>query len=442
MFWRKGVWAFVLFVVFTAANGFSEDNFLPGDKAEVILGSPDKTGVQIVKAGTSIILKGECKDAMTKFTIWRLQQQFGNITDLTVLNLDAAKNLKEIEKSFSSDLSLSFNQDEKSKVANDLRFKIVEGRLVVSGYANNKEDIAKIEKIAKIYDKNPVINVEMRKDMIEIDAIFCRIQRTDGSTFGTRGLQSVKLELPVVGYNFTGKSSSSSSDALNNDGGTYTSIDHRVSASMGDKTSALSNALTANFGVTKDDIKILVRPSLSTLNGQEAVFHSGGQQPFTIINQQAQNVEWKDYGTKMTIKPTLTTDGKIEVEVNIELTIPLNDADKRFTKFSHNGRAILNENEALVLSGLVQQIYSMNIERTPFLGKIPILNFFFGIQEKNHDQEELAVVVMPRRPSTANERVTGTMKSTKEMQNIIIETAPSMGPVPENQKNSRPVKEK
>jgi type II secretory pathway component GspD/PulD (secretin) len=128
--------------------------------------------------------------------------------------------------------------------------------------------------------------------------------------------------------------------------------------------------------------------------------------------------------------------------VNIELIIPLNDADKRFTKFSHNGRAILNENEALVLSGLVQQIYSMNIERTPFLGKIPILNFFFGIQEKTHDQEELAVVVMPRRPSTASAEVTGTMRSTKEMQNIIIETAPSMGPVPENPKNSRPVKEK
>lgn len=442
---KTGYWfrAATLAAVLFTTQIHAQESFLPGDKAEVILGATEKTGVKIVKAGSSIILQGQCKDAVTKFTIWRLQQQFGNITDLTVLSKDAEDALREMEKSFSNELSLSFSERISDRLAKDLRFKIVEGRLVVSGYANNQDDIEKITNIAKIYDKNPVINVEIRNEMIEIDAIFCRIQRTDGHSIGMRGLQSAKIEIPPFGYVMQGAPVSSAGKALSNKDATYAGIDHRSGAHIGTQTElasgAIANAITANFGVTEDDVKILVRPHLSTLNGKEAIFHSGGQQPFTIINQQAQNVEWKDYGTKLTIKPTLTSEGEIDVDVNIELTIPLNDSENRFTKFSHNGRAILNENEGLVLSGLIQQIYKTGNERTPFLSKIPLLSFFFKHNSKNHDQEEMVVVVVPRRPAKAAQAVTDTAVGSDMMQDLIIETVPEMGPVPDKSNNRRPL---
>ncbi|OGV72137.1 MAG: hypothetical protein A2269_05190 [Lentisphaerae bacterium RIFOXYA12_FULL_60_10] len=439
---RNGIRWMVLLTWMAAAGGFAQDNFLPGDKVEALIGAPAQTGIQIVKAGTSVILQGVCTNANTKFTIWRLQQKFSNISDLTRLSREAYADLTKMEQSFSEELALSFSQRVSEQIAADLRFKLVEGRLVVSGYANNKEDIEKITNIAKIFDKNPVINVEMRKDMIEIDAIFCRIQRTDGSSIGTKGLQSAKIEIPRLGYNVNGAPSPSVSDAVNNRNGTYSAINHRAGLNIGTQTElaggAVANAITANFGVTEDNVKILVRPHLSTLNGQEAVFHSGGQQPFTIINQQAQNIEWKDFGTKLTILPTFTSDGLIEVDVYIELTIPLNDTANRFTKFSHHGRAILKENEALVLSGLIQQIFKMNIERTPFLSKIPIIGFFCGNKDKNHDQEEMVVVVMPRRPVTAKLEVTESMMGSAQMQNLVTDTAPDMGPIPDNKKNRRP----
>ncbi len=434
---RLNVVCIALLIVFGGANmAVSQENYLPGDKIESILGPEDHTGVKTVKAGTSIILKGMCRDAMTKFTIWRLQQKFGNITDLTFMESGALKDLERMESSFSQDLALSFNTEDSSQLAQDLRFKIIEGRLVVSGYANNKDDIAKIENIAKIYDNNPVVNVEMRKDMIEIDAIFCRLQRTDGRSFGTDGLQSAKITIPAAGYTYQGAAHSSSSDAISNEGGQYSSLDHQLSAEL--NPGSLINSLTSHFQVQQEDVKILVRPHLSTLNGQSAEFHSGGQQPFEIANQNVQNIEWKDYGTKLTINPTLTTNGQIELDVNIELTIPLNDDKNRFTKFSHNGRAILNENEALVLSGLVQQLYTMDVARTPYISKVPILNFFFGMEDKDHAQEEMAVVVMPRRPAIGNTEVTGMMKGSEQLQNIIIDTEPKMGTVPENEKNRRP----
>jgi len=438
---RIAVWVYVLCIVCTTTDVFSQDQFLPGDKAETILGSPEETGVEIVKAGTSLILKGVCQKAETKFTIWRLQQKFGNITDLTFITPEASKKLQEIEESFSEETSLSFNQRDAEQLAKELKFKIVEGRLVVSGYANNLEDITKIENIAKIFDVNPVINVEMRKDMIEIDAIFCRIARLDGSKFGTEGLQSAKIKIPRVGYQYQGADEGSAGNALKNKSGQYSSLSQVVSAGTGFESfegDNLINSLTAHFRVSEEDVKVLIRPHLSTLNGQEAEFHSGGQQPFEIATETVQQIEWKDYGTKLTIKPTLTTLGQIEVDVNIELTIPLMDEANRFTKFSHNGRAILNEDEALVLSGLVQQLYKLNIEGTPLLSKIPILNFFFRYDNKEHVQEEMAIVVMPRRPVTAGDQMKRMMQGSEKMQNIIIETAPSMGPIPDIPKNSRP----
>ena len=67
--------------------------------------------------------------------------------------------------------------------------------------------------------------------------------------------------------------------------------------------------------------------------------------------------------------------------------------------------------------------------------------FFFRTDDKSHEQEEMAIVVMPRRPSIAEDEVRSMMKGSDEMQKIIIDTAPSMGPVPDNKKNSRPFRE-
>ena len=303
---RNVVWLGILFVVCLVSTGYAQDNYLPGDKAEVILGPPDKTGVDIVKAGTNIILKGVCQDADTKFTIWRLRQNFGNITDLTFMTPQAARDLQVIEQSFSTETALGFSQQDSEVIAKDLSFKIIEGRLVVSGYANNKEDITKIENIAKIFDVNPVINVEMRKDMIEIDAIFCRIARNDGKQFGTEGLQSAKIRVPRAGYFYQGANEANSGDAVSNKSGQYSSLSHEASAAFGAEAlegDNIVNSLTSHFNVSESDVKVLIRPHLSTLNGQQAIFHSGGQQPFEIATNNVQSIEWKDYGTKLTIQP-------------------------------------------------------------------------------------------------------------------------------------------
>jgi len=416
------------------------EEYLPGDKVEAILGAEGETGVAVVKAGTTIVLKGRVKSARTKYLVWRLQQKFGNIIDLTAMEPEAFKKLQEIENSFSQELALSFDAEAQQNVSKHLQFRVVEGRLVVSGKANNAEDIERITKIAKVYDKDPVVNVEVRRDMIEIDAIFCRINRVNGNRFGTTGLQSATINLPNYGVTYNGSSPATNSfhDALKGDNGTYQQ--NGWNSNAGFNAEGVLNQLTSFFKVSEKDVKLLVRPHLSTLNGKEAIFHSGGQQPFTIATDNVQTIEWKDYGTKLTISPVLTTDNKIDVNVTIEFVIPLNDGQNRFTKFSHTGRAILEENQALVLSGLVQQLYSLDIARTPGISKVPLLNYFFGEKNRSHDQDEMVVVVMPRltRPMEKGE-MADSFRTSEESGKIVSEAKDVMGDVPELKANRRPV---
>jgi len=99
-------------VALCSAKVFAGDDgaFLPGDKVELILGTEDVSGIQVVKCGTMVLLKGKMKTANAKFLVWRLRQQFDNIVDLTTMTNDAYDDLIKIESGFSEELALSFMQ--------------------------------------------------------------------------------------------------------------------------------------------------------------------------------------------------------------------------------------------------------------------------------------------------------------------------------------------
>jgi hypothetical protein len=426
-------------VALCSAKVFAGDDgaFLPGDKVELILGTEDVSGIQVVKCGTMVLLKGKMKTANAKFLVWRLRQQFDNIVDLTTMTNDAYDDLIKIESGFSEELALSFNKEAQSDIAKGLTFRLVEGRLVVSGEVNNTPDIKRVEDIAKIYDKNPVINLKVKEAMIEVDAIFCRINRDNNHKFGVDGLQSATITLPDPKITSAYKTSGSFGEALASGRSSYTAQPW----SLGVKAGGTNSQLSAYFGVEENDFKLLVRPHLSTVNEKEAVFHSGGQQAFELNNSDAQSVVWKDYGTKLTVTPTLTTSGAIDISVTLEFTIPQTVAatNRFYTKFSHTGRAVLEKNQALVLSGLVQQLYKMDISRTPGISRVPILNYFFGSKKKDHNQEEMVVIVVPRQSEYASKEIDNKFRSSTHFTDIVSELEERMGPVQDLEKNARPM---
>ena len=400
---------FALSLIGAASAADTSKFLMPIEKVGDIMGP--MPGITVLKAGNSIVFQGMTSDPLFKVKIWRLKQSFSNIVDMTAVTAEGMERFKHIKSEWRASivdaLNAGFDADKSLALAQDIDVRLEGGRLVVSGEVNNPDDLVTVERLAKMYDDNPVINATARKQMIELNVIFLGVRGEAGMSIGSRGLQNFSIHVP--NYNTTwnpGGSAGSMGGAFT--GGRYTAAPWQLGISAAGSGLA-PNTLAMSLGVDENDITTLVRPHLSTLNGQSAVFHSGGQIAFEVANQNVADVIYKDYGTKLTARPVLTSDGQIDVAVELEFLIPqgsrtntLDNLD--FIKYSHSGRAVLGRGQAMVLSGMMSQMRQYDVTRTPGISRIPILNFFFGQKNRKADNEEMVVIIMPHLPSALANR--------------------------------------
>ncbi|HET9868972.1 MAG TPA: pilus assembly protein N-terminal domain-containing protein, partial [bacterium] len=82
-------------------------------------------------------------------------------------------------------------------------------------------------------------------------------------------------------------------------------------------------AITASLQLLIDrgKAKILAKPKLLTVSGEEASFLAGGEVPYVVQNSLgSSSVQFKPYGVKLNIKPTLDADGNIAASLRAEVS--------------------------------------------------------------------------------------------------------------------------
>ncbi len=351
-------------------------------------------GVTAIKAGNSIVFQGMTSDPMFKVKLWRLKQSFSNIVDLTGVSPEGMQKFRSVQSEWKGAivdaLNTTFDPEKAHALAQKLDVRLEGGRLVISGEVNNPEDLVTIERVARMYDENPVINATARKQMIELNVLFLGVKGDAGFQAGARGLQNFQITVPNYRSNIPG-------------------VGPQPWGGFGVDSSGPggANSLSVSLGVDEKDITTLVRPHLTTLNGQSAVFHSGGQLAFEVYGQTSADVVYKDYGTKLIATPNLTSDGQIEVAVELEFLLPQgsrtamitnNTKNIDFIRYSHSGRAVLGRGQAMVLSGMMSQMRQYDVSRTPGLSRMPILNFFFGQKNRTAENNEMIVIIQPVLP--------------------------------------------
>ncbi len=73
--------------------------------------------------------------------------------------------------------------------------------------------------------------------------------------------------------------------------------------------------------VSQDLAKVLAAPSLLTLSGEEAVFLVGGEIPVYMGQVDGRAIfEWRPYGVKLNMLPTVDTKGRIVLDVKPEVS--------------------------------------------------------------------------------------------------------------------------
>ena len=157
---------------------------------------------------------------------------------------------------------------------------------------------------------------------------------------------------------------------------------------------------TLSLLVSDGKAKILSRPSVMTLSGEQATIQIGGKIPYSATNANGStHVTFENYGIILQFRPVVDAQGRINSMIHAEVS---NISDN----YSVNGLPVittrsadsvinLNSGAPIVIGGLMDSSESKVISKVPFLGDIPILGEFFKHTSKQRDKSELIIVVTP-----------------------------------------------
>ena len=163
-----------------------------------------------------------------------------------------------------------------------------------------------------------------------------------------------------------------------------------------------------NLLIQENYAKMLSQPNMITLSGTKANILVGGQMPVPTSNDNGQiSIEWKDYGIKLEIEPSVNFENSIYTKVKAEVSaIDWNSSHKIY--ISTNGMAIppltmrkadstivLTSGQTMAIGGLISSEMSKDVQKIPLLGNLPILGNLFKSTSFNRNETELLIFITP-----------------------------------------------
>jgi len=264
-------------------------------------------------------------------------------------------------------------------------------RILIQGSIYNDGDAQKLQQIADAFgnvvimaDKN---TIDMQ-NIVSMDVQFVEVRKNTIQNIGvnwedfTQGgftasvLRDYAISPPVFD---SGLGSSTSFGFLG------------VSA----RVSSVINML-ANNGYAR----LLAQPKLTCVSGGSCEFLGGGEVPIPVDNENGGvTVEFKSYGVILNISPVADSLGNIATTIEVEVSSIDNSVAVRGIPGFLTRRTVSQTNvrggETIILSGMVTNEASKDIDRVPGLGNIPVLGELFKSRQFRENQSELLVFVTP-----------------------------------------------
>ena len=161
-------------------------------------------------------------------------------------------------------------------------------------------------------------------------------------------------------------------------------------------------------------VTILAEPSLTALSGETASFLAGGEFPIPVSQSLgAVTIEYKQFGVGLAFTPIVLENGRISMRVRPEVSELSSEGSIRLNGFEVPALVTrrsettieLGSGQSMVIAGLLRNGGQNSIERTPFLGNLPIIGALFRSNNFRRNETELVVVATPYlvRPVSANQ---------------------------------------
>lgn len=151
-------------------------------------------------------------------------------------------------------------------------------------------------------------------------------------------------------------------------------------------------------------VRTLAEPTLTLLSGEQGSFLAGGEIPIAFVGGQGQvTIEYKEFGIRLNILPTVTDDGKIQMQVAPEVSsldqangVSTNSVSvPAFISRRMNTSLLVEPGQSFILAGLYNQQDTDSMSRFPGLGSIPIIGAFFRNTWDSRTKSEMVVVIRP-----------------------------------------------
>jgi pilus assembly protein CpaC len=163
-------------------------------------------------------------------------------------------------------------------------------------------------------------------------------------------------------------------------------------------------APTLNLVITSGHGKILSSPDLVTLPGHKADFLVGGEIPIPVATGPQQiSIEYKEYGVRLSVTPTILGNGDVETVIAPEISnldfadgVTLNGFVVPALKTSKlSTDVITKDGESIVMGGLVSHVEQRTINKIPLLGDLPILGPLFRSTSYQTSRTDVVFVMTP-----------------------------------------------
>ena len=186
-------------------------------------------------------------------------------------------------------------------------------------------------------------------------------------------------------------------------------------AGIGAKTPGFSYSVVgpaANIKATlnalaKDSLlKVLSSPSILVLDNHSASIRVGDQQPVktgttvTDGGNTTEQIEYKDTGVLLEVKPRVNASGLVTLELKQEVT-DVGDKDavtgqRSFLERKISSTVAVNSGGSIVLGGLIRDNSTDSSSGIPGLYDLPVIGNLFGTDTTESKRTELLIVITPR----------------------------------------------
>jgi len=159
-----------------------------------------------------------------------------------------------------------------------------------------------------------------------------------------------------------------------------------------------------DFLIKTTDAKILNQQTIWTKDNEEASFFKGSEVPFlgsvtqsvNIGTQQAINYEL--VGMELRARPSITPEDKVDMIVNVEISQLTAEREQNVpirSKMITTTNMIVQDNQTLLLGGILFQKDSKVEAKLPLLGDLPLIGGLFRHNSVVQTNSELLVFITP-----------------------------------------------